>query len=80
MCNDCIFVFTVLFAEITRLMNHIIGVSAHALDCGAMTPLFWLFEEREKVNSAAETLYIGYKMCSFQMGNNSTQTIKQISV
>ncbi|KAK2174683.1 hypothetical protein NP493_781g02001 [Ridgeia piscesae] len=39
----------VLFAEITRLMNHIIGVSAHALDCGAMTPLFWLFEEREKL-------------------------------
>lgn len=25
------------------------GVCSHALDVGAMTPLFWLFEEREKL-------------------------------
>ncbi|CAG2053017.1 unnamed protein product [Timema podura] len=39
----------VLFAEITRIMNHSLAVSAHALDIGALTPLFWLFEEREKM-------------------------------
>lgn len=39
----------VLFAEITRILNHIMGVGTHALDVGAMTPFFWLFEEREKV-------------------------------
>ena len=39
----------VLFAEITRLLNHILGVVCHALDVGAMTPLFWGFEEREKL-------------------------------
>ena len=44
-----IFLFSVLFAEITRLLNHIMAVGTHALDVGAMTPFFWLFEEREKV-------------------------------
>ncbi|XP_067937183.1 NADH-ubiquinone oxidoreductase 49 kDa subunit-like [Watersipora subatra] len=37
-----------LFAEITRIQNHIMGIGTHALDIGAMTPFFWLFEEREK--------------------------------
>lgn len=39
----------VLFAEITRILNHIMGVGTHALDVGAMTPFFWMFEEREKM-------------------------------
>ncbi|XP_072049444.1 NADH dehydrogenase [ubiquinone] iron-sulfur protein 2, mitochondrial-like [Amphiura filiformis] len=38
----------VLFGELTRLANHIMAVATHALDIGAMTPFFWLFEEREK--------------------------------
>ncbi|KAF9807427.1 hypothetical protein SFRURICE_005385 [Spodoptera frugiperda] len=38
-----------LFAEITRLLNHIMAVGTHALDVGALTPFFWLFEEREKM-------------------------------
>ncbi|MFQ5958274.1 MAG: NADH-quinone oxidoreductase subunit D [Alphaproteobacteria bacterium] len=37
----------VLFAEITRLLNHMFQLSAHALDVGAMTPFLWLFEARE---------------------------------
>ena len=40
---------TALFGEITRILNHIMSVGTHALDIGAMTPFFWLFEEREKV-------------------------------
>merc|ERR1712142_398553 len=39
----------VLFGEITRILNHIMGVTTHALDVGAMTPFFWMFEEREKL-------------------------------
>jgi NADH dehydrogenase (ubiquinone) Fe-S protein 2 len=35
--------------EITRILNHIMGVTTHALDVGALTPFLWLFEEREKV-------------------------------
>jgi len=41
----------VLFSELTRLANHLMSVATHALDNGAMTPLFWMFEEREKVCS-----------------------------
>ena len=37
----------VLFAEITRILNHIMNVCSHANDVGAITPLLWLFEERE---------------------------------
>jgi NADH-quinone oxidoreductase subunit D len=39
----------VLFSEITRLLNHIMSITTGALDVGAMTPLLWLFEEREKM-------------------------------
>ncbi|KER22429.1 hypothetical protein T265_09475 [Opisthorchis viverrini] len=38
-----------LFAELTRLMNHCLAVGSHILDVGAITPIFWLFEEREKM-------------------------------
>ena len=39
----------VLFGELTRILNHIMAIGTHALDVGALTPFFWLFEEREKV-------------------------------
>jgi len=39
----------VLFCELTRILNHILNVTTQALDVGAMTPLLWLFEEREKI-------------------------------
>jgi NADH-quinone oxidoreductase subunit D len=39
----------VLFSEITRILNHILNITAFALDVGAMTPLLWGFEEREKL-------------------------------
>ena len=38
-----------MFAELTRILNHIVAVGAHILDVGANTPFVWLFEEREKV-------------------------------
>jgi NADH-quinone oxidoreductase subunit D len=39
----------VLFDEITRILNHLMGVCTHSLDVGCMAPLFWGFEEREKL-------------------------------
>ena len=39
----------VLYAEITRILNHLLAVGCHAMDVGAMTPFLWAFEEREKL-------------------------------
>jgi NADH dehydrogenase (ubiquinone) Fe-S protein 2 len=39
----------VLFNEITRLLNHLLAVTTHAMDVGALTPFLWAFEEREKL-------------------------------
>jgi NADH dehydrogenase (ubiquinone) Fe-S protein 2 len=39
----------VLYCEITRILNHLLAVTTHALDVGAMTPFLWAFEEREKL-------------------------------
>jgi len=38
-----------IYAEITRILNHIMAVTTHAMDIGALTPFLWLFEEREKM-------------------------------
>ena len=37
----------VLFAELTRICNHMLNMGSHVMDVGAMTPNLWLFEIRE---------------------------------
>jgi NADH-quinone oxidoreductase subunit D len=37
----------VLFDELTRILNHLLNLTAFALDVGAMTPMLWGFEQRE---------------------------------
>lgn len=39
----------VIFLELTRILNHLLSVTTHAIDVGALTPLLWAFEEREKI-------------------------------
>jgi NADH dehydrogenase (ubiquinone) Fe-S protein 2 len=39
----------VLFGELTRILNHLLAVGCHAMDVGAVTPMLWAFEEREKL-------------------------------
>ena len=36
-----------LFDESTRILNHLLNITAFALDVGAMTPMLWAFEQRE---------------------------------
>ena len=38
-----------LYDEITRILNHLLAIACHALDVGSMSPIFWAFEEREKL-------------------------------
>jgi NADH-quinone oxidoreductase subunit D len=44
----------VLFSEIGRLMSHQMNILTQALDVGALTPILWGFEEREKLNGFYE--------------------------
>jgi NADH-quinone oxidoreductase subunit D len=37
----------VLFAELTRICNHMLNLGSHVMDVGAMTPNLWMFEVRE---------------------------------
>ncbi len=43
-----------LFAELGRILNHIFNVCAFAMDVGAMTPMLWGVEEREKIMEFCE--------------------------
>jgi len=59
----------VIFAEITRILNHLLAVGCHAMDVGAMTPMLWAFEEREKLMEFYERIS-GARMhaCFFRPG------------
>lgn len=49
-CHGLLWSIIALFGEITRILNHLMSIGTHALDVGALSPFFWLFEEREKVS------------------------------
>lgn len=38
-----------IYDELTRILNHMLAISCHALDVGSMSSVFWAFEEREKI-------------------------------
>ena len=39
----------VLYSELGRILNHLLNIGTQILDCGALTPITWAFEEREKL-------------------------------
>ena len=43
-----------LYCEIGRILNHILNITAFAMDVGAMTPMLWGFEERERLMEFCE--------------------------
>jgi NADH-quinone oxidoreductase subunit D len=46
----------VMFDEITRLLNHLLWLGCHGLDCGAMTMLLYCFREREDLLDCYEAV------------------------
>ncbi len=46
----------VIMVELTRLLNHLLALTTHAMDVGALTPFLWAFEEREKLMEFYERL------------------------
>ena len=46
----------VLFDEITRILNHLMWLGAHALDIGAMTVFLYAFREREDLMDCYEAV------------------------
>jgi NADH-quinone oxidoreductase subunit D len=46
----------VMFDEITRILNHLLWLGAHALDCGAMTVFLYAFREREDLMDCYEAV------------------------
>ena len=50
-------IIRVLYCEIGRILNHLLNITTQAMDVGALTPITWGFEEREK-------LYVFYERAS----------------
>jgi NADH-quinone oxidoreductase subunit D len=46
----------VMFDEITRILNHLLWLGAHGLDCGAMTIFLYCFREREDLMDCYEAV------------------------
>jgi NADH-quinone oxidoreductase subunit D len=46
----------VMYAEITRMLNHLMWLGAHGFDCGAMNILIYCFREREDLYDMYEAV------------------------
>ncbi|MEN6602004.1 MAG: NADH-quinone oxidoreductase subunit D [Bryobacteraceae bacterium] len=54
-------VIRVILTELNRISSHLVWLGTHALDIGALTPLFYMFRERE------DTLNILEKYCGARL-------------
>ncbi|KAF6214301.1 hypothetical protein GE061_009041 [Apolygus lucorum] len=61
-----------MLGELARLLNHMVALGCHILDVGAITPFFWIFEEREKMYEFNERVSGGrFHSCYFRPGGVS---------
>ena len=45
-----------IFVELIRISNHLLALTTHAMDVGAITPFLWAFEEREEICNILELI------------------------
>ena len=60
----------VIFDELTRVLNHLLAISTHSLDVGNMAPVFWAFEERERIMEFYERVSGARMHAAFYRPNN----------
>ena len=65
----------VILTELNRIASHLLWLGTHALDIGAMTPVFYCFREREEVLKIFEK-YCGARLTthSFRIGGLQYET------
>ena len=59
----------VILTELNRIASHLLWLGTHALDIGALTPLFYCFREREEILKIFEN-YCGARLTThaFRIG------------
>ena len=45
-----------LFLELSRILNHFLGITTHGIDLGVFNPMLWIFQEREQLLNFQESL------------------------
>src|SRR3546814_13576224 len=71
----------VLFAELTRISNHMLNLGSHVMDVGAMTPNLWLFEVREDCMNFFERVSGARMHCNYLRvgGVNQDAPLKRLA-
>lgn len=64
----------VIFDELTRILNHLMCITTHSLDVGCMAPIFWGFEEREKIMEFYERVSGARVHAAFYRPNDTSMT------
>jgi len=78
-------IIRVIYCEISRILNHLLNITTYAFDVGAMTPLLWGFEEREKLlefyeRASGSRLHANYFRPGGVSQDISTKLIDDISL
>src|SRR6266702_2843527 len=67
-----------ILAELQRIASHLLWLGTHALDLGAMTPVFYTFREREEVLKIFEN-YCGARLTTHRIWMKRTQGVGKLS-